>query len=338
MKVLVLMGGVSLERDVSLASGAAIARALEELGHDVTTLDSAGESEIATGQTKLIPEDIKTTPPDLQEISRLDRRQSLKLATLETLPDFDAVFLGLHGGAGEDGTIQSLLELADVKYTGSGRLSSALCMNKAISKKLFEREGIPTPDWMLLKKSEFTEDDFDELRQEFPAPVIVKPNDQGSTVGLTLVEEDDQFMKAIDDAFAVTDEVLIEDYIDGRELTVAVLGDQPLPVVEIMPKNKLYDYECKYTEGMCSYKCPADLPDELAVELQELGLRAFRALNCSGYARVDFRMNAENDLFCLEVNTLPGMTKTSLVPKAAKAAGMSFNDLIQKIIDLAVGS
>jgi D-alanine-D-alanine ligase len=330
------MGGISLERDVSLASGAAITSALQNNGHDVIAVDTAEGSKFLKETTAQITDDIKTRPPDLEKIAGFDRVQSLKIASLEELSDVDAVFLAFHGGAGEDGTIQALLDLAGKKYTGSGMLSSALCMNKAISKKLFERDDIPTPDWMLIPKKDFDDDMYEIIRREFPPPVIVKPNDQGSTVGLSLVERMDDYRNAIDLAFEVSDEVLIEDYIEGRELTVSVLGEQALPVVEILPKNKLYDYECKYTEGMCEYDYPAKIPEETSILIQELGLRAFRTLDCRGYARVDFRMDKEGNLYCLEVNTLPGMTKTSLVPKAAKAAGYSFDQLIEKILKLAV--
>lgn len=336
MKVLVLMGGISLERDVSLASGAAITAALKKNGHDVMAIDTAEGSRYLEESIKLISDDIKTSPPDMAQLANYDRIQNLKLANLEELGNVDAVFLGFHGGAGEDGSIQALLDLAGRKYTGSGMLSSALAMNKALSKKLFERDSIPTPEWMMFRKEEFDDDLFESITNDFPPPVIVKPNDQGSTVGLTLVEDMKEYRKAVDLACEVSKEVLIETYIDGRELTVAVLGHEPLPVIEILPKNKLYDYECKYTEGMCSYECPANLPLETTLKIQELGLKAFNALNCKGYARVDFRMDRKGDLYCLEVNTLPGMTKTSLVPKAAKAAGISFEELVEKILKLAL--
>ncbi len=336
MKVLVLMGGISLERDVSLASGAAITSALQNNGHEVIAIDTAEGSKYLKESTRLISDDIKNAPPELGQLSRYDRVQSLKIASLEELSDVDAVFLAFHGGSGEDGTIQALLDLAGKKYTGSGMLSSALCMNKAISKKLFERDDIPTPDWTLINKEDFDDDMYEIIVSEFPPPVIVKPNDQGSTVGLSLVERTADYREAIELACEVSDNILIEEYIDGRELTVAVLGERALPVVEILPKNKLYDYECKYTEGMCEYDYPAKIPDETTILIQELGLRAFKALDCKGYARVDFRMDKAGRLYCLEVNTLPGMTKTSLVPKAAKAAGISFDQLIEQILQLAI--
>jgi D-alanine-D-alanine ligase len=335
MKVMVLMGGISLERDVSLVSGTAIDKALRQNDHDVINVDTA-KFDNQLEQTYIpTSADIKTAPPDMAQLARYDRELNLKLAGLKELYSVDAVFLAFHGGAGEDGTIQALLDLADIKYTGSGMLSSAMAMNKAVSKKLFERDMIPTPEWILIRKKDFCNDLFESAAESFPPPVIVKPNDQGSTVGLTLVESQEEFKNAIERAFDVSGEVLIEKFIDGRELTVAILDDRPLPVVEIIPKNKLYDYEAKYTIGMCSYECPANIPDDITLEIRELALRAFRCLNCRGYARIDFRMDQDNKLYCLEVNTLPGMTETSLVPKAAKAAGITFEELIEKILKLA---
>jgi len=336
MKVLVLMGGISLERDVSLASGAAITSALKKNGHEVIAIDSAEGSRYLEESVKRIAVDIKTSPPNIAQLAHYDRLQNLKLANLEDLSKVDAVFLAFHGGAGEDGTIQALLDLTGRKYTGSGMLASALAMNKAISKRLFERDSIPTPDWMLIRKHDYDDDLLESVKDDFPPPVIVKPNDQGSTVGLTLVESMEDYRKAMDAAFEVSKEALVESYIEGRELTAAVLDGEPLPIVEILPKNKLYDYECKYTEGKCAYECPANIPLATTLRIQELGIKAFNALNCKGYARVDFRMDKKGDLYCLEVNTLPGMTKTSLVPKAAKAAGIQFEELIERILKLAL--
>lgn len=338
MKVLVLMGGISLERDVSLASGKAVCEALRRKGYQAIALDTAENSKFALEDAGQLIGDIKTKPPDIVELDKYNREQNLKILEGDDIWNVDVVFLAFHGGAGEDGTIQALLEMADVRYTGSKVLASALAMNKAISKKLFERDGIITPDWMLIKKKEFDPEDIESIIDQFPPPVIIKPNDQGSTVGLALVENEQDYLPAIEAVLGISGECLIEEYIEGRELTVAVLDDRPLPAVEILPKNKLYDYECKYTTGMCSYVCPADISDAKTAEIQELGLRAFKALNCDGYARVDFRMDLDGKLYCLEVNTLPGMTGTSLVPKAAKAVGISFDDLVDKIVKLAVDS
>ena len=194
MKVLVLMGGISLERDVSLASGKAVAEALRRKGYQAVALDTAEDSKFALENANQLIGDIKTAPPDISELDKYNREQNLKILEGDDIWDVDVVFLAFHGGAGEDGTIQALLETADVRYTGSKVLSSALAMNKAISKKLFERDGIITPDWLLLKKKEFNPEDIDIIIEQFPPPVIIKPNDQGSTVGLALVEDEQNYL------------------------------------------------------------------------------------------------------------------------------------------------
>ena len=336
MKVLVLMGGISLERDVSLASGAAISAALKNRGHEVITLDTARGSELIEKDAQFIPDNIKTAPRDPAELARYDREQSLKLAALDDLRVTDVVFMAFHGGAGENGTVQALLELANKKYTGSGVLASALAMNKAISKKLFERETIPTPRWILLRGKSYVPNSLPNLMEKFPAPVIIKPNDQGSTVGLTVVPDEEHLLDAITLASTFTRRVLIEAFIPGRELTVAVLDGEALPAVEIEPQSGLYDYESKYTAGRSEYTCPARLSDARAAELGGLALRAYAALGCDGYARVDFRLEDGHEPSCLEVNTVPGMTATSLVPMAAAAAGISFPELTERIIRLAL--
>ncbi|MGH8003845.1 MAG: D-alanine--D-alanine ligase family protein, partial [Limisphaerales bacterium] len=215
--------------------------------------------------------------------------------------------------------------------------ASALAMNKHASKKLFKAEGIPTPDWELfiLKEPKLSQDEKKKLSR-FGYPFVVKPNDGGSTVGLTVVHKPNELDGAIAAAFEYSNQVMVEEFIAGRELTVGVLGETPLPVVEIIPSHEIYDYTCKYTAGMTEYICPAQLSEAETRKVQELGLKAFLVLGCEGFARTDFRMGKDGVFYCLEVNTLPGMTNLSLVPKAADASGLSFENLIQKIIDLAL--
>jgi D-alanine-D-alanine ligase len=244
------------------------------------------------------------------------------------------VFLALHGGAGENGTIQALFELAGKPYTGSGVLASALAMNKAMSKRMFEREGIPTPKWQLLDAQD-SEPTVDTTTLG-GYPLVVKPNEEGSTVGLTIVTRPEDLPDALQVAFDYGREVLVEQYIPGRELTVAVLGNDALPIVEIKPRGGHYDYESKYTPGQSEYFCPADLPETLAGRIRELGVRAAKVLGCAGVARVDFRLSPAGMPYCLEVNTIPGMTPTSLVPMAAKAAGQSYDQLVARMIELAL--
>ena len=339
MKITVLMGGTSAERDVSLASGLRIAQALRSRGHLVTTVDTArgilsagDEGALLSGQV------MKTAPPDVQALTRMDAEMP---ATLRSMPPTDVVFLALHGGQGEDGTLQALLDLTRVPYTGSGHLASAMAMDKDLSKRLFQGAGVPTPDWLMCPKgwkrwSPSERKAFlAEVEQRFGLPVIVKPSKQGSTVGLSLVRDTGALAPAIDEAFQFDDEVMVEEFIAGRELTVGILGDIALPVGEIIPVHEIYDYECKYTAGMAREIFPAELDAKQTAEIQRLALLAFNALKLRGYARIDFRMSPRGGFFCLEANTLPGMTELSLIPQAAAAAGISFPELCERIVQLA---
>jgi D-alanine-D-alanine ligase len=328
LRITVLLGGTSSERDVSLASGLRIAEALRSRGHEVTAIDtargvlSAGEQEaLLAGGT------MRTIPPDVQALARLERALP---EHLEGLRESDVVMLALHGGRGEDGTIQALLDLTGVPYTGSGHLASALAMDKDLSKQLFRSAGVPTPDWRMAPISTL------QVEESLGFPCIVKPSKQGSTVGLSLVRESEALQTAIALAGEHDDEVMVERFIPGRELTVAILGDEALPAGEIIPKHELYDYECKYTPGMATEIFPAPLTASEASELQDLALRAFRALKLRGCARIDFRMSPDGTFYCLEANTLPGMTRLSLVPQAAAAAGISFPELCERIVSLAL--
>lgn len=324
MKVLVLMGGSSPERDVSLATGAGIAAALTSRGHAVTAVDPAtGETLSLAGGGRAIGE----TPVALEKL----QEKSLVLARSSALQESEVVFIALHGGIGEDGTLQALLDLAGVPYTGSGMLASALAMDKQRSKNMFRSAGIPTPRGRLAPRRE----DFPDPDSLGGFPIVVKPNSQGSSVGVHVVQEQEQLQAALDDAFQYAP-VLVEEFIPGRELTVAVVGGKALPVVEVIPEEGFYDYRHKYTKGHTRYEVPAKLTEALADEAARLGTLAYRTLGCEGAARVDFRLAEEGNLFCLEVNTIPGMTETSLVPMAAKEVGMSYEDLVDELVKVAV--
>lgn len=251
------------------------------------------------------------------------------LAGLPAVRDADVLFLSVHGGLGEGGTLQAVLDLIGVPYTGSGSLGSALAMDKDLSKRLFRDAGVPVPAWFMAPVSP------EDVTTALGWPVIVKPSRGGSTVGLTLVKH----AKGIDEALALAARydraVMVEQFIPGRELTVGILGDVPLPVGEIIPRHELFDYECKYTPGMSEEIFPARLDTSVARQLQELALAAHRALKLGGYSRIDFRLSPENDIFCLEANTLPGMTRTSLLPQAARAAGIDFPQLCERLCQLA---
>ncbi|MGH9888310.1 MAG: D-alanine--D-alanine ligase family protein, partial [bacterium] len=314
--------------DVSLASGIRIVEALRARGHEVVAVDTvAGVLSSADEQKLLAGGVVKTVPPDTKALVRMNAAMQ---GTLKALPQADVLFLALHGGQGEDGTLQALLDLTGVPYTGSGHLASALAMDKDLAKVLFRAAGVPTPDWLMAPVS------VEEVRAALGFPVIVKPSKQGSTVGLSVVRAPEGLQPAIDAAFEHDDEVMIERFIAGRELTVGILGSDALPVGEIIAKHEIYDYECKYTPGMAVEEFPARLTSEETATVQDLARRAFFALKLRGYARIDFRMAADGTFYCLEANTLPGMTQTSLIPQAAAAAGIGFPELCDRIVQLAL--
>ena len=317
------MGGRSSEREISLRTGRGIAQALRNLGHQVVAVDAANGRLLPAGE-----EERAALPA-----AALEPAGEVALARPEVLAGADVVLIALHGAAGENGTLQALLDLAGKPYTGSGMLASALAMNKAMAKRLFEHAGIPTPAWQLLPADAAAE--AVDLQALGGFPLVIKPNEEGSSVGLTVVESAAGLPAALRTAGALG-EILIERFIEGRELTVALLGEQTLPVVEIRPRGGLYDYESKYTAGRSDYFCPADLPPPTAERVQELSLRAARVLQCRGVVRVDFRLDPRGEAYCLEVNTVPGMTPTSLVPMAAKAAGIDYDQVVQRMLDLAV--
>lgn len=334
MRITVLMGGTSAERDVSLASGLRIAGALRERGHEVVTLDTARGTLTSKEEKQLLARGnvVKKEPPSQEELARMaSETLPQMLRALPSLAEADVVFMGLHGGYGEDGTIQALLEMAGIRYTGSGHMASAVAMDKDISKHLFRRAGVQTANWSMAKRDDPAEDQLRGLG----LPAVVKPSKQGSTVGLSIVKRREELGAAITEAFLYDDEVMIEQFVPGRELTVGVLGDDVLPVGEIIPKHEIYDYECKYTPGMAEEVFPAHISTDRAREAQELARRAFQALKLRGCARIDFRMTEDGSLFCLEANTLPGMTQTSLIPQAAAAAGITFPELCERIALLA---
>jgi D-alanine-D-alanine ligase len=332
MNITVLMGGASAERDVSLASGLRIVEALQSRGHAVMALDPAAGVLGAAELAGLRARQVGTEPPSLEALAGLSRA-SLRtdLASMPEIRSADVVFLALHGGQGEDGTVQALLDMAGVRYTGSGHLASALAMDKDLSKTLFRAAGVQTADWLMAPQT------ADVVERVLGFPVVVKPSKQGSTVGLTVVKERDAFEAAVAEAFKYDDEVMIECFIPGRELTVGVLGDQALPVGEIKPVHEIYDYECKYTAGMATEDFPADLSPQIAALLQQQALQAFQALKLHGYARIDFRLDERSRCYCLEANTLPGMTALSLIPQGAAAAGIDFDALCERIVQLALG-
>ena len=326
MKVTVLTGGTSSERDVALASAVQVVTALRKVGHEVAVVDTARGYVPEADEPAMLGGAVGTEPPSIEHLRELERGLLLSgLASMPVVRDADVLFLCLHGGRGEDGTIQTLLEMVGVPYTGSGRLGSGVTMDKDLSKRLFRLAGVPTADWVMAPTAR------DVVAREIGWPAVVKPSKQGSTVGLTIVKDPAGYEEAVAEARRYDDEVMIERFVPGRELTVGILEGRALAVGEIIPKHEIFDYECKYTPGMSQEIFPADLSPELTAECQRLGLAAHEALKLGGYSRVDFRLTGDGRFFCLEVNTLPGMTATSLLPQSAGAAGIGFPELCDRI-------
>ncbi len=307
-KIAVLLGGVNSEQQISLESGQRVLAALHELGYDADPIVFEG--------------DVTTT--------------------VHAARAFDLVFNALHGGAGEDGTVQTALEQANIRYTGSRYRASHLAMDKHVSKQIMQKHGITTAPWITLsipspeRVSSLQYPELLEFCDEWSFPVVVKPNHEGSTVGVSIVESPADLDQALLLAAAMGSHVMVEPYIPGRELTATVLDDVPLPLVEILPKHGFYDYEAKYSNGMSEYRAPAELELEITVKMQGQAQRIYRALGCRHYARIDFRLRPDGRFYCLELNTLPGMTAHSLTPMAAQAQGIDFPSLVNKIVKLAL--
>lgn len=340
MKIVVLAGGISTERDVSLSSGAMIYRALKKRGHQVILLDVYLGYE-GEDSDRLFEKDedwakeissVSETNPDIEQIKALRADGDKNFFGPGVIPlcqAADVVFLALHGENGENGKIQACFDLMGITYTGTDYVSSALCMDKELSKEIFTCHGIPTPESFSLKKGE---------RERNPAsfPCIVKACCGGSSVGVSIASKQEDYPKALSEAFAYDDRVIVEQYIKGREFSVGVIDGKALPVIEIAPLQGFYDYKNKYQAGSTIETCPAQLSEEKTREMQGYAEKAFQALRLKNYARMDFMMGQEGDIYCLEANTLPGMTPTSLLPQEAAAIGMDFEELCEKILKTAV--
>jgi D-alanine-D-alanine ligase len=325
MKIAVLFGGTSEERDVSIASAAQIIPALRALGHQVFAVDTATGRLGFEQERQLLSAEVATAPPTAMEMARV-RGGALALSPAATeFRDADVVFLALHGGAGEDGRIQAVLDLAGMAYTGSNHIASAAAMDKDLSKRLFRSVGVPTPDWLMAPTTR------EAVDAALGWPVVIKPNKQGSTVGLSVVRDAAKLEEAIDRALHYDDEVMVERFIPGREFTVGMLEGVALPAGEIIAPGEVFDYESKYQTGGAREVFPADLPAPESTLIQDHARRAHGVLKLGTYSRVDFRRDQAGGFWCLEANSLPGMTATSLLPQAAKAAGIEFPELIDRI-------
>ena len=331
MRVALLTGGTSAERDVALASGLQVAAALRSLKHTVDVVDLATGYVPPEHEAALLPGGIGREPPAMRRLKELERGMlSAGLGEVPAIREADVVFVALHGGQGEDGTVQAVLDVIGVPYTGSGHLASALAMDKDLSKRIVRDNGLAVPAWIMAPATaEF-------VKRTVGLPCVVKPSKQGSSVGLTLVKKAKDLPAAIALAERYDDEVMVEQFVPGTELTVGILGETALPVIEIRPKHEMFDYECKYQPGMSEEICPAPIDAALAARTQDAAQRAHRYLKLSGYSRIDFRVGEDGSVLFLEANTLPGVTAASLIPKAAKAAGMSFPAFAEAVCRLAL--
>jgi D-alanine-D-alanine ligase len=330
MKIAVLFGGNSSERDVSIASGAQVAKALRQAGHQVIAVDTFRGILSDQEQEMLLARGVAPAPPDERDLTVIKAKTG-SIVQPSYFVDADVVFLALHGGTGEDGTIQAVFDASGVCYTGSNHVGSGAAMDKDLAKRLLVAAGVPTPRWLMAPL------DPEFAVRELGLPLVVKPNKQGSTVGLTVVKQSEAISKAVTEAYRHDDEVMFEQFIPGREFTVGILGSRALAVGEIIPKHsEIFDYQSKYQAEGAEEIFPADLPASKTQELQELALRVHRALKLRDYSRVDFRMDGAGRFWCLEANTLPGMTARSLLPQSAAAVGITFPALCEEICRLAL--
>ncbi len=346
MDIVVLAGGLSTERDVSFKTGSMVAKALKENGHRVILLDVfmgySDKEEELTGifdradEISVKVSDIPTEAPDLAKVKASRKDQSdcffgpnvIRLCQMS-----DIVFMALHGENGENGKIQAAFDLFGIKYTGSDYLSSAIAMNKDTAKQFFIANGIPTPKGISMTRAT-REDDLSKL--DVSLPCIVKPCCGGSSIGVTIVREEAEFSKALDDAFKWENELIIEEFVQGREFSVGVIEGKALPVIEIAPIEGFYDYKNKYKAGSAVETCPAELPDDVTEKMQHYAEEVARVIGLDTYSRTDFLLNEKNEIFCLEANTLPGMTATSLLPQEAAAVGVNYNQLCEHLIAISL--
>ncbi|HJA92214.1 MAG TPA: D-alanine--D-alanine ligase [Candidatus Eisenbergiella merdipullorum] len=343
MKIVVLGGGISTERDVSLSSSRMIYEALKKKGHQVVLLDVYLGYEGSSGDVENIFEKdcnwaeniggIRESNPDLSAIKAMRKdggRSYFGPNVLNICSRADVVFLGLHGEDGENGKVQAAFDLLGIRYTGTDYVSSALSMDKSLSKELFAYHHIPTPAGVHIRKK-----DAGQQKSPVALPCVVKACRGGSSVGVSIAHSEEEYRKALEEAFLYDDEAVVEQYIEGREFSCAVIDGKALPVIEIAPLHGFYDYKNKYQAGSTVETCPADLPEEKAKEIQEISEKVFEVLRLKNYARMDFMMGKDGSVYCLEANTLPGMTPTSLIPQEAQAIGVGFEDLCEWILKLA---
>lgn len=341
MKIVVLAGGTSTEREISIVSGTGICGALRQKGHEAILVDIfCGVENVdwenpfpAEYDVEKAAEYMKSFNPKIEEMKKT-RRSFFGPNVLELCEKCDIVFLGLHGANGEDGKVQAAFDLLGIRYTGTGYLSSAMAMDKGITKQVFLMNHVPTPGGFSMNKEDGFEKDLSKYGLNFP--VVVKTSCGGSSVGVYIVNNQKEYEDALADASQYGDEIVVEEYIKGREFSVAVVDNKAYPVIEIAPIQGFYDYKNKYQAGSTVETCPAEISPELTAKMQENAVKATKALGLTGYSRLDFMMKENGEMYCLEANTLPGMTPTSLIPQEAKVLGMDYPTLCEELIRISM--
>ena len=340
MKIVVLAGGNSTEREISIVSGTGVCKALRQKGHDAVMIDvftgergEAAELFPASYDTDAVAARIRMHDGEIEALSQDPERGFFGEGVIEACKEADIVFLALHGTNGEDGRIQAAFDLEKIPYTGSGYLGSAIAMNKGLTKRILHDGGVPTSPWFTMTKGQ---EIADPSHYGLDFPLVVKVNRGGSSVGVYITRDQAEYSEAVENAFALEDQIVVERYIHGREFSVGLINGKALPVIEIAPKEGFYDYKNKYTPGSTVETCPAELSEALTAKMQRYAEAGYRLLRLEGYGRLDFLMEADGTMYCLEANTLPGMTPTSLLPQEAAADGMDFPALCEELIRISL--
>jgi D-alanine--D-alanine ligase len=337
MDIVVLAGGISTEREVSISTGRMICKALRENNHKAIILD------VYFGDEEIDLEEPFTLAYNLEyQIEKIEKYNSQVEETKKTRKEFfgsnvlavckkaDIVFMALHGEQGENGKVQAFFDLMGIRYTGTGQLGSALAMDKHLAKQMFLQGNIPTPKGVMLKKENYSPN-LEAYGMKFPC--VVKPCCGGSSIGVFIVSTIEEYEEALREAFSFEDEIMVEEYVKGREFSIGIIGDKVFPIIEIAPLEGFYNYENKYQAGMAVETCPADLSDEITKKMQRYANEVFILLRLEAYGRIDFLLNEKNEIFCLEANTLPGMTPTSLLPQEAAAVGIDFAGVCELLME-----
>jgi len=331
MNIAVVMGGISTERNISIIGGKSVVDALRSLGHNVIPIDPAFGKDYQKAEDLII--DV-SKPVSIEELSAFHPRSYLEMMELPLWNSIDIAFIVLHGKYGEDGLIQSLFEFKKIPYTGSNPKTCAVAMDKIFTKNMLTAYGILTPKWIPIDAQSIDNDDLiKEIRKELGNKIVVKPNDQGSSIGITIVKSGnlDDIYFALKEAAKYSDRILVEEFIDGREITCGLIEGEALPLIEIVPKDDFYNYTTKYIKGNSNYICPAELSENVTEFIRSVSEMCYNILGVNSFCRIDYRLTQENEPYFLELNPIPGFTSTSLVPMAAREIGIEFPELCERL-------